>query len=121
MSRQIEPYLSPAAEQAEQDAAHADIRAQVRDDAAADRHSRIHPDDVRAAFEGHEEELRECGRLREETRARRAALAAKRDDASLLQAETQRVLAEQDENRRCEAEAEARRRLGLPEDAEGGA
>jgi hypothetical protein len=75
-------------------------------------------DDLAWAYEGHEAELAELEELAKREAERQAQQAADPPHlrAVRLRAETDRVLAEWDAQRRAEATAEARRRLGL-EDA----
>ena len=67
------------------------------------------------AFTGRDDELAELERVAEQVRAERTAAAEQREQRQQLAAMTDRVLAEWDAERRTKAQAEARRRLDLPE------
>jgi Skp family chaperone for outer membrane proteins len=111
MSRHVEPFVPPAAAQREENVHYAGIRADCLKAAKVGRTPRISVDDLRKAFENHPDERKEFSRLMQESRQREADAIARRDDAQHLRLETKRVLGEWDEQRRREAEAEARRRL----------
>ena len=70
------------------------------------------PDDLAWAYEGHEAELAELEQETADAAAAQAAHEQRTTRSRALQAETDRVLAEWEAERRKRAEAEARKRLG---------
>lgn len=101
----------------------AELRARAREkvagaarNAGESPRARYSDEDLAWAFKGREHEIDELEQAAEqvrEDRKRRTALVA---DSRRLSRETDRVLAEWAAQRRRDAEAEARRRLGLQED-----
>jgi hypothetical protein len=74
---------------------------------------RYEPEDLAWAFEGREAELHALEAEAEQAVERDRARQRTADDRIALVAMTDRVLAEWDAERRRDAEAEARRRLGM--------
>jgi hypothetical protein len=73
-------------------------------------------EDLAWAFAGHEAELQELEQQAAEVPAAEAQQLEQRERSRALQAMTDRVLQEQDAERRRKAEAEARKRLGWKKD-----
>ena len=90
-------------------------RERVRRAARAGRspRERFSDDDLAYAFTGHQEELEQLEQLAADVVARRRGQRRSIEQSRALQYETEKVLAEWDQERRTKAEAEARRRLGM--------
>ena len=94
-----------------------ELRAKARERVARDARRGYPPHQVDSAdlpwaFQGHEAELEELEELAAQAEAARVEQHGKAQRAAALQAMTERVLAEQEAERRRNAEAEARKRLG---------
>jgi hypothetical protein len=98
-----------------------ELRAKARERVARDARNGYPPHQVDSAdlawaFEGHEAELEELEELAAQAEAARVEHHSKAQRRAALQAMTERVLAEQDAERRRAAEVEARTRLGWKKD-----
>jgi hypothetical protein len=121
MSIDLEQITREAREQGRDPAAarteEMEIREQIRTDALADANRngrlKISPADLARAFEGHDDERAELSRVAQAAREREAKRVERQQQHEQLADATTAVLAEWEAERRGQAKAEARRRLGM--------
>lgn len=123
MSTELEDITRQAREQGHDPAIaraeELEIRQQIREDALADAtrmgRLRISRKDLDRAYEGHDDERDELFRIVKARRDAEAERAERQQQHEQLGEMTRTVLAEWDRDRREQAKAEARKRLGMEE------